>query len=397
MMAALFLAWPADGCHGRLLAPASGEVEATMGAKPLSHPWTGWVKASVAGQRLLLAAKTALAVGLSWFLASHLPGEAEKYAYYAPLGALVGMYPTFMGSVRVGLQTLVGLSLGIVLAAGVLLLGTPNIVTISLAVGLGVLLAGQRRLGAGREYVPVATLLVLIIGGRNADVFSFGYALEMGLGVAVGLVVNVTIFPPLNLDAARQRITRGRTILISQLEDVATALTEQWPPRHEDWAGRQEVLAGAVNDIRGAVHGAHESHKGNPRAYRRSRHRLVAEGFEDLAVLEDITFYVRDLTEVLAAIIWEGPLEGHLRAELCAPMGKSLQSVADILTAWDDGSIDKDMFKAAHDAFGALALAIAEQEESDGARLSPGAAVAFDVQRILLALRRRLLHDDGTD
>ena len=30
MTAALFLAWPADGCHGRLLAPASGEVEATM-------------------------------------------------------------------------------------------------------------------------------------------------------------------------------------------------------------------------------------------------------------------------------------------------------------------------------------------------------------------------------
>ena len=354
-----------------------------------------WAKSTVTGQRMLLAAKAALAVGLAWFLAPYMPGAAGEFPYYAPLGALVSMYPTFMGSLRVALQTLVGLSLGILLAIGVLLLGSPNIVSISLAVGLGVLLAGQPRLGAGREYVPVATLLVLIIGGRNADAFSLGYAGQMGLGVVVGLAVNVTIFPPLTFDAARLQISRGRNVLISQLEDVAKALVEQWPPKHEDWADRQQVLAATVRDIRGAVHGAHESQRANPRARGRSRRRVVAESFDDLAVLENVTFYVRDLTEVLAGAIWGGSFEVHLKAELCEPIGRALQAVADVLTAWEEGAVVEAAFDGARDAQAHLAAALADQGGSDASTLTPGAAVALDVQRLLVAVRARLLPVDG--
>ncbi|MGA7205292.1 MAG: FUSC family protein [Specibacter sp.] len=352
-------------------------------------------KSTVFGQRVLLAAKAAVAVGLSWFLALHLPGSADKYAYYAPLGALVGMYPTFIASVRAALQTLVGLSLGILLAVGVLALGSPNIVSISLAVGVGVLLAGVKSLGAGREYVPVATLLVLIVGGRQADDFSFGYAAQMGLGVLVGLLINVTVFPPLSLDAAQLSISRGRNVLIRQLEDAAKALVEKWPPEHEDWAGRQQELETAVTDIRGAVHGAQESHRANPRAHLRSRHRRVAESFDDLAVLESITFYTRDLTEVLTGAIWGGPLDVHLDPGLCKPMGACLQGVANVLTAWDGGSIDDETFDVARESLTQLTVAVGGHEGSGPSSLNPGAAVALDVQRILVALRRRLLSEES--
>lgn len=355
-----------------------------------------WVKSTVTSQRLLLAAKAALAVGVAWFLGLQMPGSADQYPYYAPLGALVSMNPTFMGSVRTGLQTLIGLTLGIGLAAGVLMLGTPNIVTISVAVGLGVLLAGQPRLGAGRDYVPVATLLVLIIGGSNADAFSTGYAIQMGLGIMVGLVINVTIFPPLMLDAARLRISRGRNVLISQLEDMAKALIEQWPPKHEDWAGRQEVMASSVNEIRGAVHGARESHKANPRAYRRSRHRLVRESRGDLEALENVTIYIRDITEVLAGAIWREPLEIHLAAELSEPLSGCLQSVAELLRVWEEGSIDAASFDGASDALGRLTAALANADGDGSFTLNAGAAVALDVQRILMVLRRRVLDDDET-
>lgn len=195
-----------------------------------------------------------------------MPGVVDEYPYYAPLGALVSMYPTFMGSVRSGLQTLVGLLFGIMLATGVLLLGSPNILSISVSVGLGVLLAGLPRLGDGREYVPVATLLVLIIGGQNAETFSVGYGVQMALGVVVGLAVNVTIFPPLTLDAAREEISRGRNALRTQLRDAAKALVEEWPPEHEDWASRQHDLDVVMGEIRRAVDAAGESHRANPRA-----------------------------------------------------------------------------------------------------------------------------------
>ncbi len=359
-----------------------------------------WIKSTVRGQRLLLAAKTALAVGLSWFLAPLLPGAAQEYTYYAPLGALVSMYPTFMGSVRTGLQTLVGLLLGIALAAAVLLLGDPNVISISLAVGLGVLLGGSPRLGAGRDYVPVATLLVLIIGGRQADAFSFGYALQMGLGVLVGLGVNVTIFPPLALDAARARISRARVVLIDHLEDAAAALVEEWPPQHEEWAGRRHVLDGAVVDVRDAVYEAAESQRANPRAYRRSRHQIVPASYEDLAVLENVTFYVRDLSEVLAGAIWEGPQGFRLGDGLREPLERSLSAIANILRAWEEEHALPPVFADAGHSLDVLAEAVAAthagapQSVNVGA-LASGAAAALDVQRILTALKQHLLPDEG--
>lgn len=46
-----------------------------------------WATSSVAGQRVLLAAKDALAVGLSCFFAPHMHGAVDEYPCYAPLGA----------------------------------------------------------------------------------------------------------------------------------------------------------------------------------------------------------------------------------------------------------------------------------------------------------------------
>ena len=124
---------------------------------------------TIRGARILLALKTSLAVALSWVVAQRMPGVIDDYPYYAPLGAISAMYPTVLGSVRAGLQTVAGIALGIMLAAGVLLVGDPNLVTVSVAVGVGVLLAGIRRLGAGAEYVPVGALFVLIVGGQDAE------------------------------------------------------------------------------------------------------------------------------------------------------------------------------------------------------------------------------------
>lgn len=359
-----------------------------------------WMKSTVTGQRVLLAAKTALAVGVAWSLAPHLPGVVDDYPYYAPLGVLVSMYPTFMGSVRTAVQSLAGLLLGIVLAAGVLLLGNPNVVSISAAVGLGVLLAGMPRLGAGREYVPVAVLLVLIIGGQDADAFSIGYAVQMGFGVVVGLVINVGIFPPLALDAARAQISRARLTLISQLEDAAAALGEEWPPQHEEWAARRHALDDAIVEVRDAVHNAAESQRANPRAFRRSRHGVVANSYGDLAVLEDITFHVRDLSEVLAGAIWEGPNEFRLEVMLREPLGRCLSATAGLLQSWEDGddhqeSIDRVSTRL-RDLTDAIAASHAAAPQGAGVdSLAPGAAAALDVQRILTALTRHLPSDGG--
>lgn len=349
------------------------------------------LKSTVTGQRILLAAKTSLAVGIAWALAPLMPGAVNEYPYYAPLGVLVSMYPTFMGSLRTALQTLLGVLLGIIVAAAILLLGAPNLLTISLAVGVGVLLAGVPRLGAGRDYVPVATLLVLIIGGTSqAEIFSLGYGVQMALGVVVGLLVNVTIFPPLAFDAAQAQIRRARSILTEQLDDAAAALTENWPPDHEDWASRGRLLDDAVAEVRGAVHEAAESQRGNPRARRPSRHGVLADSYEDLAVLENVSFYVRDLSEVLASAIWKGPLQLRLHDQLRDPVAQSLSAAAEILRAWEEERATAPVIAAAKQKLGQLNELVANFPPSEVILAAPGSAVALDVQRLVQALERRL-------
>ncbi len=114
---------------------------------------TAWrLKSQITKSRMLQAAKAAVAVGIAWSVAPYLPGVADDYPYYAPLGALVSMYPTLMGSVRNALQTLGGLAVGILLAGAVLVVSEPNVVTISLAVGVGSLIAATGWFGANREF-----------------------------------------------------------------------------------------------------------------------------------------------------------------------------------------------------------------------------------------------------
>jgi uncharacterized membrane protein YccC len=269
-------------------------------------------KLGVQNPRLLLALKTALAVGIAWWVAPHLPGVAEDYPYYGPLGALISMHPTLMRSISTGLQTLAGLAIGMLLAAVVIIFSEPNLVTIPLIVGVGVLVAGFRWLGKGSDTVPTAVLFVLIIGGPNADSYSLGYLTQMTAGVIIGVAVNMLIFPPLTLGTAAKQLTRFRDTLATQLDEMALALRESWPPEHEDWASRGAKLATMGDEVRTALQGAAESRRGNPRSLKRQNRRDLSYDYEDLTAFDTITFHVRDITEVVAGAVWETELQLEL-------------------------------------------------------------------------------------
>ncbi len=153
------------------------------------------VAATVLWPRLQLALKAALAAGIAFAIAPFMPGSAADYPYYAPLGALVAMYENVAGSMRQGLQTLLGLAIGVGLAFMLFSLGEPTPLTVAVVMGLGVILAGLPRIGSGRDWIPTAALLVLLVGGHNPDTFSFGYLFQMGVGVTVGIVVNLAGLP----------------------------------------------------------------------------------------------------------------------------------------------------------------------------------------------------------
>jgi hypothetical protein len=262
----------------------------------------GWRDDLTSAPRFVLALKTAVAAALAWYLAPLVPFAAAEYSYYAPLGVLLSMYPTFIDSARSGLQIIAGLAIGIGLGLGGLAMvstGAPGISAVAAVIALGVWLGGLRSLGSGRELVAVAGLFVLLIGGRDADQFSMSYLVTMAFGVVVGVVVNLLVFPPLYLQRASGRLSALRDSVAARLGELADAVEhDEIDPAAVEHAA--DELASTVTAVAADVREAAASRRGNPRG--RRRHRDQQENADRLRALERIVFFTRDLADVLVSI-----------------------------------------------------------------------------------------------
>jgi hypothetical protein len=338
--------------------------------------------AAVSPDRLLLAAKTALAVGIAWAVAPYVPGVANEYPYYAPLGALVSMYPTLMGSARTGLQTLLGLAAGIVLATAVIMTTGPSWWSIPVIVGIGVILSGSGWFGAGREYVPMAALFVLIIGGQDADTYSLGYLVQMGVGVVTGLLINVLIAPQLSSGAAGARISAFQREVADRLRDVGDAVEADSPPAHADWIRASEDLAGTARAVRADLREADESRKGNPRALVNKRDVRIDHA--RLEAMDQIVFHVRDISAALADTIWQERGALGLDHEVTGPIHDACHAVAGVLDLDDPDSPER------HRAMGEAARkvrllveAVDRRAQELGQAMGPGVLTAMHLKRVL--------------
>lgn len=361
------------------------EATHTGGPSPLRRVWriaAANVTSALLWPRLQLALKAGLAAGIAFAIAPLMPGSAADYPYYAPLGALVAMYENVAGSMRQGVQTLAGLAIGVGLAFVLFILGSPTPLTVGVVMAFGVILAGLPKIGAGRDWIPTAALLVLLVGGHNPDQFSFGYLLQMGAGVAVGILVNLLVFPPLHFRAAELSIAELRLALAQQLWDMAKALKESWPPEHEDWSRRSDALAASARSVRLAVEKADASRRANPR--RRLHPRDIELDYRNLRDLEQVTFHVQDATQVLSDVIWAKDTPFVVPEEYAVPLADAMSAVGDVLRSIQEESPDRqsELSETADAAVKALT-----------ARVGAGEAVSdapSAVESILLSLHRML-------
>ncbi|NUP59018.1 MAG: FUSC family protein [Pseudarthrobacter sp.] len=344
------------------------------------------LSAAFAAQRLQLAGKAALAAGLAFTVAPLMPGAASHYAYYAPLGALVAMYHNVAGSVRQGLQTLAGLALGIGLAVILVTIADPSPVTVALFMGVGVLLGGLPWIGSGSDWIPTAALLVLLVGGKNPDDFTFGYLVQMGAGVAVGIAVNFLIFPPLHLSAAAASLAELRLALGKQLTDMGAALKEDWPPEHEDWSRRSDELAEAARSVRHLVREADASRRANPR--RKLHPRDVDQDYRHLRDLERVTFHIQDMTDVLSDVIWVDEVPYAIPLQDSEPLADAITATGVLLSSYSDdaGDVPRDSFDDAKAAVEACMAATAGREAMQGT-VPASESILLSLHRILRAVQ----------
>jgi uncharacterized membrane protein YccC len=158
-----------------------------------------------------------------------------------------------------------------------------------------------------------ATALVVLTAGYSADGGMLAARLlDTGIGIAVGLLVNLVVWPPLR--------DRGVASAINQIDDrigellceIAAALRCDREPAVDDWVARTGELDTDIDEAWGVLGQARESGRLNPRPTKRRRMR-AAEDFDGiLQRLEQAVADTRSMARTigLAPRDWEPAFRG---------------------------------------------------------------------------------------
>ena len=285
---------------------------------------------AVTPPRLLHVAKTAAAATLAWYAGHLVPGEANAYAYYAPLGALVASVPTVAGSVRSSVQVVVGVLLGVLASGALITIGTPVALAVPVAVGVGTLLAGIPAFGAGRDYIPIAALFVFVVGGANPDGFSIGYVVQMAVGAAIGVGLNLLVPPSTGTKHALEALSAVKKSATDAIKR-ATELPGEEHPRDalDEWRASLRRLEAHLADTKTLVGEAQDNLRGNARRLRSKFDTNSAQG--ELDSISRIVRHIEELQEPFLESSWS-----EARAESRRALAAAGEQIAQLLRAWDE-------------------------------------------------------------
>jgi uncharacterized membrane protein YccC len=213
--------------------------------------------------RSRLAAKGALAAAAAWLLARYAAGQPDPY--FAPIAALLGVYPTVARSLREVAAYVAGFVLGAALAVPVAVGLGPSIAGIAVVVLAGMLVGGWQRLGDQSAQVTLTALFVLLLSGHQPVHYLAHRGVDVGIGVATGLAVNFLAFPPLQLRPAEHAIQRWGDEIATALRDLAAEAASpdssgRFWPRHD------RELTAAAERARATTRQARDSLRWNPRS-----------------------------------------------------------------------------------------------------------------------------------
>jgi uncharacterized membrane protein YccC len=214
--------------------------------------------------------KTALAAVIAWLLAVHV--FRLDQAFLAPWAALLTVNATVFGTVRRGVQQVGTSVVGVLIAFAVGSLFGISGLAIGLAVLAGLLVGLTRGLRDQTTTAAATALVVLTAGYADDGGMLLSRLLDTGIGIAVGLLVNLLVWPPLRDRAAAHRIDDIDDRIAELLRDIAAD-----PARVDDWIARTDELYEAIDEASRVLGEARESGRLNPRRAVPGRMRAAEE------------------------------------------------------------------------------------------------------------------------
>ena len=221
------------------------------------------VRDPVAWTEALQVAKTVVAAVVAWVIAAEV--FALPQPFLAPWAALLVVHATVYRSFWTGTRQVAATVVGVILAwATGQMLGLDP-------VALGVMLLAAFVIGNVRwlreeaTTVAATALIVLTTGFSDESRMLIGRLSDTAIGVGVGLVVNVLVWPPLRDGAATRAVAGAGTLLGDLLCEMATDLRNGDDDRAEEWVSSSQRCDEAVDEAWTLTRQSRESGRLNPR------------------------------------------------------------------------------------------------------------------------------------
>ncbi|NEA21463.1 aromatic acid exporter family protein [Actinomadura bangladeshensis] len=264
-------------------------------------------------ERARLTLKAVVAAVIAWLIAKYPVGHQQPY--FAPLAALLGVYPTVVRSVRESVTYGAGFVIGAGIAIPVGLTVGPTALGIAIVVVLTMMVSGWRRLGGQSSQVAFTGLFALLVGGHQVVGYTLPRLGDVAIGLSVGLIVNAVLFPPLYLRRGEYAVREVRDALTEALDALADEVAEAEDGRSR-WDERESRLARVQEQARYALEQGEETLRANPRARLRG-YPLRWQGALDrwpaprqMNTIDHAAAYVRSIAGTLRQLDGDGGEQG---------------------------------------------------------------------------------------
>lgn len=163
--------------------------------------------------------KTVAAVLISMLIVSAY-GTSDSKLIFAMLGAMAAVQPTFKESVQSCLTQIVGVIFGALLSILLLLLPLPPLVNIGIGIVLVIALYNMFHI----QFSPSLPCFIVVMLCISSDIdpvsYSVGRIWDSAIGLGVGMLINMLVFPYDNSRQIRQTAQSLDTELIAFLEEM---------------------------------------------------------------------------------------------------------------------------------------------------------------------------------
>ncbi|GAA3736038.1 hypothetical protein HDA32_001310 [Spinactinospora alkalitolerans] len=279
--------------------------------------------------------KSSVAAFLSWVLADTVL-QAQSPAF-APFSAVLMMQATIYRSLTQSLHYVLAIALGVALQGALGFLLGPHLWTFALAAVAALAIGRWRRLGSQGNSVATAAFFAystFAMATSTSDrLTQLGSIVVLVLiGSALGVVVNLVLFPPMRYRSARHGVTSLSHAMYDLLGDMSPVLREGAPGsgRTDDWWRRARDMRAMVEQAEASVGTAEESIYFNPR---RLLHRGTP-GFSGYrTTVNALARAVEELSSIARGLHYYGRAEGGTEGshgEFLSAYGEFLASIGAI-------------------------------------------------------------------